>query len=87
MKKIVEDLGEGLESLLGEEVLLVCAGYFYAGKLIGVNKTCVKLKGAKIVYDTGHWNEPKYSDAQDLCCDEWYVQCALIESFGRGKSA
>lgn len=37
MKKLVEEVsGEGLEKLLGERVLIMCANYFYTGKLVAV---------------------------------------------------
>lgn len=88
MKKIVkvqEVEGEGLVALLGERVLLMCAGYFYEGKLEGVNTTCVKLTDAAIVYSTGAWNDKSYSDIQKLHTSEWYVQTGLIESFGLSK--
>ena len=54
MKKLVkveEVQGEGLVGLMGERVLLMCAGYFYEGKLVGVNETFVKLEDAGIVYE------------------------------------
>lgn len=88
MKKLVqvqEIEGEGLESLLGERVLLICAGYFYEGKLIGVNSDFVKLDAAAIVYSTGAWSDSNYSDIQKLHKKEWYVQKGLIESFGLSK--
>ena len=53
MKKLVsvtEVEGEGLISLLGEKVILFCMNYFYAGKLSGVNASCVPLEDAAIVY-------------------------------------
>lgn len=85
MKKLVETVeGEGLEALLGENVLLMCANYFYHGKLVGVNETCVLLDDAKIVYETGDWTSAAWQDAQRLP-GPWYVQTAFIESFGRGK--
>lgn len=89
MKKIVqvqEIEGEGLESLLGERVLLMCAGYFYEGKLIGVNQTFVKLEDPGIVYLVGSWSDKSYSDIQKLHTNEWYVQLGLIESFGKSKN-
>lgn len=49
MKKLVkveEIEGEGLLSLLGENVTLFCQIYIYSGKLIGVNDTCVLLENA-----------------------------------------
>lgn len=87
MKKLVEEIdGEGLESLLGERVLLMCAGYFYEGKLIGVNESFVKIDDAAIVYSTGEWKDNNYFDIQKLHEKEWYVQRNLIESFGKSKN-
>jgi hypothetical protein len=89
MKKLVqvqEVEGEGLDALLGERVLLMCAGYFYEGKLTGVNKTFVKLKDPAIVYATGTWSDKNYADIQKLHTKEWYVQTNLIESFGKSKN-
>jgi hypothetical protein len=86
MKKIVEiDANEGLPSLLGEQVLLMCANYFYAGKLTGINKTCVRLDEAKIVYDTGAWDKTAWDDAQPLGAGPHYVRLGAIESFRKGK--
>ena len=84
MKQLVqvkEVEGEGLVGLLGKEVTLFCANYIYAGKLVGVNDTFVKLEGAKIVYETGELTSATWKDAQELPND-WYVQTAAIESFG-----
>lgn len=87
MKVLVETKDkEGLEGLLGKRVLLMCAGYFYEGKLIGVNKTCVKLEDAGIVYETGKWSDKNYTDLQKLHSPEWYVRKGLIESFGISKN-
>lgn len=80
MKKLIEVTeveGEGLESLLGEQVI-------YAGKLVGVNSVFVKLEDPKIVYETGPFSGP-YKDAQNLPAKEWYVQLSAVESYGRGK--
>ena len=88
MKKIatvVEVAGEGLEALLGTQVMLFCSNYIYSGTLEGVNSTFVKLTDAKIVYETGPFNTKGYKDAQSLPTDEWYVQTQAIESFGPGK--
>jgi hypothetical protein len=88
MKQIVtvtEVEGEGLEALLGQPVLIFATNYIYAGKLIGVNKTFIKLDGAKIVYETGPFSDKNYKDAQALPTNEWYVQTAAIESFGVGR--
>ncbi|CAN5950553.1 unnamed protein product [Sphagnum jensenii] len=53
-------------SLLGQPVLLFCLNYIYAGKLVGVNDTFVKLEDAKIVYETGAFTNPTYKNAQLL---------------------
>ena len=85
MKKIVDEVdGEGLEKFLGEKVLLMCGNYFYTGKLIGINDTCVLLENAAIVYETGPFSNPTYKDAQAIGA-LWYVSTAAIESFGAGK--
>jgi hypothetical protein len=83
MKKIVEvDAKEGLELLLGERVILLCLNYFYAGKLVGVNRTCVKLEDVSVVYETGEWGAPKWKDAQPIGRKAWYVRTGCIESYG-----
>jgi len=75
---------EGLHALMGKRITLLCDCYFYTGKLIGVNDTCVKLQDAGIVYETGPFTDKKWEDMQELpnC---WYVQIASIESFGELK--
>lgn len=85
MKTLVEIKNEGLEALLNKRVLLMCAGYFYEGVLIGVNDSFVKLDDAAIVYSTGAWSDKNYSDIQKLHKKEWYVMTGLIESFGESK--
>lgn len=87
MKRIIESSDEqaGLEALLGEKVLLLCANYFYAGKLVGVNKSCVELESPAIVCETWAWDSESYADAQQLPAEKWYVQLNAIESYGLGK--
>ena len=80
-REVVEVSDEGLESLMGQTVTLMCGGYFYTGKLVGANETCVKLSEAGIVYETGPLDDGQWSDRQSLPGD-WYVQIAAIESFG-----
>ena len=70
---------EGLDALLGQPVELYCSNYIYAGILEGVNDTCVKLKDAKIVYETGPHTDSKYKDAQPV--GTRYVMKHAIESF------
>jgi hypothetical protein len=87
LMKVITDIkeGEGLEGLLGEQVIIICACYIYAGKLVGVNEQCVKLEDASIVYETGEWSAKAYKDAQKLHNKHHYVAVGMIESFGRGK--
>ena len=79
--KCEEVEGEGLLALLGKRVTLFCMNYIYTGELEGVNETCVKLRDAYIVYETGSFSDSQWKDAQKLA-KEFYVQTAAIESFG-----
>ena len=82
MKKIVREVEtEGLEKLLGERVTLFCLNYIYTGKLVGVNKQCVLLSDAGVVYETGELGNKDWKDMQKLPKD-WYVKRASIESYG-----
>lgn len=86
MKRIYDVTGAtGLDALLGEQVLLLCGNYFYAGKLVGVNKTFVALEDASIVYETGEWSAQNWKDAQRVGPGETYVRIQWIEAFRRGK--
>lgn len=87
MRKIVEVTevnGEGLPSLLGEQVILFCMNYFYAGKLVGINDTCVLLEDGGIVYETGSFGDTKWKDFQKVA-SKLYVRLDSIESFAKGK--
>lgn len=86
MKVILDNVtGEGMESLLGEVIFIICACYIYTGKLVGVNSSCVKLEDASIVYETGEWTNSGWGDAQKLPNKHHYVSTGMIESFGKGK--
>jgi len=86
MKRIIETTeNQGLDGLLGENVLLLCANYFYTGKLVGVNDTCVELENPSIVYETGPWTESTFKDIQRLHVTTFFVQRGAIESFGLSK--
>jgi hypothetical protein len=86
MKRIIEDEGASrLDALLGEQVLLLCANYFYTGKLTGVNEDSIELTNPAIVYETGKWEAKGYIDAQPLHVKTWNVRIDAIESFGMGK--
>lgn len=78
---VTEKEGEGLVGLLGKKVTLFCMNYFYHGELEGVNDTCVKLKNAYIVYETGSFDSEGFKDAQKLG-PTWYVATPAIESYG-----
>lgn len=82
---LVEVNNEGLVALLDQEVLIMCFNYFYAGTLVGVNDTFIKLENCHIVYETGPFTDKKYKDAQKIA-DEYYVQISAIESYGICKS-
>ena len=86
MKRVIETNEKGgLEAMLGEKVILLCANYFYAGELRAVNADFVELKDAVLVYETGAWNTGGYQDAQRLPGKTWYVRTSFIESYGEGK--
>ena len=85
MKKIIEEVeGEGLQSLLGENVTIFCECYIYSGKLVGVNDTDILLSDAHIVYETGELNVSGFTDAQPFKNDQ-YVRIAKIESYGKSS--
>ena len=80
MKKLVEEVeGEGLESLLGQNVMVWCLNYIYSGKLVGVNTGDILLEDAGVVYETGPLKEePK--DRQELP-SALYVRIDKIECY------
>ncbi len=75
---------DGLPGLVGERVILLCANYFYAGVLVGINAGCVRLDDASIVYETGDWGAKKWKLAEPIG-DAHFVFISTIESFRRGK--
>ena len=85
MKKqaeIIDVENEGLISLLGETITLMCMNYTYTGKLTGVNNTCVLLENPAIVFETGDFSDDSWKDVQRLPHKEFYVQLSAVESFG-----
>ncbi len=80
-QKIEEVENEGLMALMGKTVTLFCVNYIYAGKLVGINKSCIKLENAHIVYETGAFSAHSFKDAQKVG-NEFYIQLQAIESFG-----
>jgi len=87
MKKIVtvtEVEGEGLESLLGEPVILMCMNYHYVGKLVGVNERFCLLEDGAICYETGAFDAKTWKDAQKVG-QPLYVVLDKVEAYFRGK--
>jgi hypothetical protein len=87
VKRLVEEVsGDGLEKLLGERVILLCAAYFYEGKLVGVNDDDVCLSDPHIVFGVGEWDKPGYETVEAIKhAEEWFIKTASIESYGRSK--
>ena len=86
MKRLVTEVeNEGFEKLMGETVTLLCMNYFYNGRLVGVNETCILISDPKLIYETGSWTDSDWKDAQDMGIAELYIQKASIESFGVTK--
>lgn len=83
VKRIIEEATGGFTACLGETVLLLCANYFYYGRLVGVNEDHVELADASLVYETGEWSADKFADAQVLPMDPLRVQIASIEAWGQ----
>ena len=54
-------------ALIGEDVMIFCMSYIYAGKLTGVNEEYILLEEAKIVLrGLENFTDKGYSDAQPL---------------------
>jgi len=82
LKEVQEIKDEGFAALLGKNVEIFCGVYIYAGKLVGVNTTCVKLANPHLVFETGGFLDKKYKDAQPMGREYHYIASTLIESFG-----
>lgn len=82
-EKIVEVSG-GMESLLNKQVLILCAGYFYEGKLTGVNSTFVQLEDAVVVYNPETLSRDNIRKClrDKLPAKHWYIERGSIESYG-----
>lgn len=78
---LVEVENEGLISLLGQVVTLMCMNYIYTGKLAGVNTTCVLLEEPSVVFETGPYASPTWKLAEKLP-NSLYVNTSAIEAFG-----
>jgi hypothetical protein len=86
MKRLItETEDDGFSNMMGEKVTLLCANYFYTGKLVGVNADFVELEDPAIVYETGEWTATQYADVQALGCKTLRVRVAAIEAYGTIK--
>ncbi len=77
-----DDKKKNLLSLIGESLTFICAVYIYTGKLIDVNEDCIKLENCSVVFETGPFTKSEWRDAQKLPHKYWYIQMAMIESWG-----
>lgn len=84
--KVVNIISEGenkdLEALIGKNVTFFCMNYIYTGKLVYVDDVQARLDDAKIVYETGTFDDPNWSDAQAIPGKTWHVRLSAVESFG-----
>ena len=71
-----------VDDLIGEQVTFFCMNYTYHGEVVSSDKSRICLKNAKIVYQTGAFESAGFKDAQDLCCNEYFIKKEAIESFG-----
>lgn len=85
LKEIIEVEESGLIELLGKKVTFFCLNYIYAGKLTGVNDTCVEIEDPAIVYETGAFSNKNYKDEQSLNVKKFFISMNCIESFGELK--
>lgn len=67
-------------SFIGKELTLFCANYIYTGEVVEATDYHVKLKNAKIVYETGGLSDQdwKYTDSfpNPVC-----VRLSFVESY------
>lgn len=88
MSYVIKDCVFGLESLIGNRVLVKTTGYFYEGLLSAMNEKVIELKDPKIIYDTGPWADDGYEIEEKLqlkSSNNWFVNVDHIESFGLSK--
>lgn len=75
-------MNEGMLGLIGQNVTLFCMNYIYTGTLVSFDGYQAKLENAKIVYETGAFDDPEWRDAQPIPNGVWYVRVSAIESYG-----
>lgn len=78
-KKVVKK--KGFKDFIGKRITVFCCRYIYTGILVSVDKKCLYFSDNGIVYETGAFDNTKWSDMQKLPND-WHVQIDSIESWG-----
>ena len=78
--EVKETENEGLLALMGQNIIVFGTQYYYAGKLVGVNATCIKLTNACKVYETGPLVGKSWKTSEALPNDT-YVMLHAIEAF------
>ncbi len=73
------------EQVRGEYVLLMCLNYNYYGRIAEINESFLTLDNAKLVYETGAWEQTSWEDAQELPSGVFNVMTSMIESWGMVK--
>ena len=79
MARVARDVlaNQGLASLQGERVMLMCSAFFYQGLLVYAGETFAVLEDCEIVYDTAAGGAKSKTPTQP-----WFVQRSAVESFG-----
>jgi hypothetical protein len=87
VKNDIKETAGGWELLLNENVLILCVGYFYIGKLTGVNDEFVELTDAYVLYYAEDFSPAKWKkeNMDKLPGKVWNVQLESVESFGAAK--
>jgi|SRR5271166_68539 len=83
----VKEASGGWELLLNKKVLILCVGYFYVGKLTGVNDEFVELENAFVLYYAEDFSPAKWKkeNMDKLPGKKWNVQLGSVESFGEAE--
>jgi hypothetical protein len=79
--RITEVEGEGLTSLLGQDVILFCLDRIYTGKLSGVSDSDVLLEDAEIANDSAHVVYQVVGRFTVKLPNAIYVRTSAIESY------
>ena len=77
----------GLESYMGQTVVLYCSRYIYTGTLVSIDKFSLTLESARIVFDTGEHKATQWALVEPCVDPIWNVSLASIESFGLSNKA